>query len=194
MPRLIEKTDDRPLTRLGDAMRPRKAPTPLEDQAIKEVWSMAKELATLPQQRRNAYLYEIRKQTSGRQRWLATQHTPPEHEMFRPLMAMLDALIASEPGAIPTKHGTFLPDDMAAHHGKLVVEEGRRMLVFPWTWPWRKKPNKETGAPGERGDPLYRRPEERGPVLLSFRAVSRDDAATTAPEPEWWQKRPGDDE
>ena len=182
-------TTEAPLRRLGDIMRPKVAPSPLEDEAIKEVYAMATELDALPAQSRPAYVVEIRTQTTARQRHLATRHTPPDHPMFAPLMAMLDALIATQPGIVHTSGGIFTVEDVAAHHGKIAVEEGRRLLVFPWTWPWRIKPDKETGREGVRGDPLYRTPEQRAPHLYSFRAGSYTDADTTVREPEWWEKK-----
>ena len=73
-----------------DMAAPKRQPTPNEEEAIKDVYDLAINfkdgLITLD---------EVRAATSGKQRFLATTFTPPDHAMFKPLMSMLDALIAS---------------------------------------------------------------------------------------------------
>jgi hypothetical protein len=173
---------ERPMRMLRDAMYPKTAPTPKQDQAIREVWAMAAEFALLPPERRAGYLVEVRKQTNGRQRWLATRHTPPDNPNFAPLMALLDALIDG-PGAVHTKHGIFMPDDLHAAEAKTTREE----IAFPVRYPWRVKPDDEKGVKGERLPAIYRSQEERaaGPRLMSFRVVPRPDDEEKG---DWWDK------
>lgn len=174
---------ERPMRRLGDEMYGGKDPTPKQREAIEQVRKMANELATLPVQRRSFYLSEIRTHTSGRQRWLATRHTPPGHEAFGPLMAMLDALIADQ-DTIQTKHGCFTEEDIRLAEAAIVREDGKSMVLFPIRYPWKRKPDPDKGDAGERLDAIYRTPGERGPKKESFRVVPRPERN----EADWWDE------
>lgn len=183
MSRMIETSaSDRPMRRLGDAMYGAGGPTAKQQEAIDEVYAMAAELGALPERSRSAYLAEIRQLTTGRQRWLATRHTRPDHPMFPPLMALLDALIADQGGA-HTKHGTFTEGDIVDAEAKIEREPGgRSLLVFPVRYAWLRKPNANTGDPGQRGQAVYRRRDERGPEVQSFRVVRQEDVK------DWWDE------
>lgn len=162
---------------------PRREPTPVEAIAIREVHDLAWEFASLPPPRRPAYLAEVRKLTTGRQRFLATAHTPPDDPAFAPLMAMLDALIAEEP-VCATKHGVLTDEVIREHHARIEREGERTLVCFPVRWPWHTRPDRERGVVGIRGDPLYRRREERGPVLSEFRVLHE---APRTPDQPWWE-------
>lgn len=184
MARLIETASgDRPMTRLGDAMAPTRDPSPREARVIDVVRGLARNYCQLEPRRRSAFLAEARKLSTGWERGVATRFTPPDHPDFAALMFLLDALIATEAGVVVTKHGAFSPEEIAEAGGKLVVENGQRVLVFPVAHPWKRKPNPDTGEPGERGAPIYRRPEDRGPKVEHFRTVRSGEVA--AREARW---------
>lgn len=174
---------ERPMRRLGDEMYGQKQPTPKQQEAINQVWAMARELATLPEKSRPFYLSEIRTHTNGRQRWLATRHTPPDHEAFGPLMAMLDALIADQ-GTVRTKHGCFTEEDIRLAEAAIVREDDKSMILFPIRYPWKRKPDPDKNDDGERLPAIHRTPGERGPRKDSFRLVPRPETN----EGDWWDE------
>jgi len=174
---------ERPMRRLGDEMYAQKEPTPKQREAIDHVLKMARELATLPIQRRSFYLSEIRTHTNGRQRWLATRHTPPDHEAFDSLMGMLDALIADQ-DTVQTKHGCFTEEDIRLAEASIVREDGKSMVMFPIRYPWKRKPDPDKGDAGERLSAVYRASGERGPRKDSFRVVPRPEQHET----DWWDE------
>ena len=155
---------------ISELMQPKQPPTPKQRQAIEEVCAMASELATLPEVSRRAYLTQIREHTTGRQRWLATRHTMPDHPMFRPLMAMLDALIADR-GTVTTKHGAFTREDLHEYRGRIWREDGKELVQFPVSV------DKATGMP------VYRSLGERKARVESFRAGSH-----ASQDPDWWDE------
>lgn len=110
---------------------PTAAPTPAQAARIRQVHDLAVEFAALPPDERFRYLYAVRTQTSGYDRFKTVQHTPPESPLFAPLMALLSALVASEDGpagrTYDTKHGIFEQRDIA--ETQAVVTRGE--LVFP---------------------------------------------------------------
>lgn len=173
------KTTDRPIRRIGDVMRPDRQPTGKEATAILDVQELA-----FRWELGQTTISEVRAATSGKQRWLATRFTPPDDPAFVPLMAMLDALVVAQTH-FETKHGPFSTDDLHTYGAKVVREDGRELLCFPIRYPWKRRPNPEIGDPGERGEPIYRRKEERGPHLGSF-----GDASPHEYEPEWWEDEP----
>jgi hypothetical protein len=172
---------ERPMTLLSESMYPKKAPTPKQDQAIREVWAMAQEYAGLPPASRPAFLAEVKKISSGRQRWLATRHTRPDNPHFAPLMALLDALNADR-GLVHTKHGGFDQDDLRAAEAKVTREE----VAFPVAHPWKIRPDEQTGRPGVRNPAVFRTPAERaaGAKLDTFRVVPR----TASSDKEWFDE------
>lgn len=179
--RQIERlATERPMRRLT---APNREPTPAEAVAIREVHDLAWEFVSLPPVSRPAYLAEVRKLTTGRQRFLATAFTSPDDPEFAPLMALLDALIAREPVRM-TKHGVITEDDLREYQVRIEREDGRELLVFPERYPWRVKPDRDRGIAGVRGDPAYRRREDRGPTLSSFRVIHE---TPRTPDHPWWE-------
>lgn len=169
------------LRSLADEMYPKTSPTPKMQQAITDVHDLAICFVELAPMSRPSFLVEIRKLTNGRQRWLATRHTPPNHPAFAPMMAMLDALISDE-GQIKTNKGWFSTEDLRdveAAHGK---EDGRDIIKFPIRHPWKVKPDEATGKSGERLPAMFRRREERGPDRGTFQVTPRRESK------DWWDE------
>jgi hypothetical protein len=177
------------MKRLADALYSKAILTADEREAIEEVQTMAIHYSVLTGFARHDFREVVRTSTSGQQRWFATRHTPPEHTAFKPLMALLDDLLQDQ-GLIKTEAGWFNPDDFGAAGGKIVREDGKEVIVFPYLHPWKVKPDKETGRDGQRGEPIYRRPDQRGPDLTTFRVTPLTPAITTPAKKEWWQRRP----
>jgi hypothetical protein len=151
--------------------------TPLHAEAVAEVQALACDFDGSA-----AKLAAVRGCTTGRQRWLAIRHTPPAHPAFRPLMALLDALVASDPGTTMTNQGAFPTDDIIAAEPKIERENGIDRICFPVRYPWSQKPDPETGFAGVRAPAIYRSAAERGP---SFGASSD---GTKEREREWWEE------
>lgn len=161
MSRLIERTDEKPMIRLGDsvAMRPGREPSAEEAGAIELVRAMARNYAALPEMSRPSFVAEVRKLSTGRMRHLTTRFTPPDHPDFQPLMAMLDGLIASEPGIVETEHGAFTVEELRDVEA---VTRGRELILFPVRYP-------------KNGAAVFRPEGERGPRIESFRTVPSQD-------------------
>lgn len=109
---------------LRDAILPKRDPTARETEAIAEVHELVAEweAGTMP-------LEEVRLLTSGKQRWLATRFTPPEHPRFAPLMRCLDALIAEAAEGRATRQGWFAHADLA----EMARRTGKPLTVRPFT-------------------------------------------------------------
>lgn len=111
-------------------------------------------------------LNEIRRLSSGRERWTATRFTSPAHQTFAPLMTMLDDLIATDPTdpngwLYQTPFGVFTRRDLEDAGAEITKQPGNRLRIrFPIRWPWRRKPNADQGDQGERDDPYYARDAE----------------------------------
>lgn len=184
--------------RLGDLLRPKRAPTSEEAATIADVHEFVAEWAAgrLPTQ-------EVAKLSTGRQRWLATRFTPPDHPLFRPLMALLDELIpllaATAPTDSPTRgpvyatgHGPIHGHELRDLGARIERQDGDELLVFPVRYPWLVKPNADRGVEGVRGDPVYRPRGQRGPTTSEFgvrvrSTESRDDASDGDGAP-WWDR------
>lgn len=178
-----EEPAERPMRSLRDELKPKREPTPVESEAIEEVRTMAVEHAAgrLPVQ-------EVRRLTNGKQRWLATRFTPPDHPAFRPLMALLDALIATEQGretgqSYPTKHGVVTQADTVAFECKIEREGGKGIIVFPVRYPWKVRPDPERGTEGVRAAAVFRSKDERKPTYTTFRTAPEAQVR----EKEWWE-------
>jgi hypothetical protein len=169
-----------PMLDLGAALRAHRPPSPAEGEVIDHVHELARGfvVGTLP-------LAEGRRLCSGEERYLATRFTPPEHAAFRPLMALLDALIDDD-GGHRTKHGLFLRDDLATAEAKIEREDGREQIVFPISYPWRIKPDAARHEPGVRDPAVYRTPDQRGPRDTTSEGAPR-------PRPEYAPSDPGPD-
>jgi hypothetical protein len=149
------------VTWLKAAGPPKRDPTPEEEEAIAEVRAVAVEWFA-----KRGPLADVRRATSGKQRWLATRFTPPTHAAFKPLMALLDALIA-ETGAVATKHGIVDRDLLTETGG--TINRGTGEVRFPVAY--------------EGGRGVFRTKQQQGPTITPF---------TTAPERtterEFWEK------
>jgi|GEM_PF-4953508 len=114
---------------------------------------------------------EVRRQCTGLDRWTATRFTDPEHRLFRPLMSLLDDLIATDTtgadGMIyATRQGMFTEAMLRWAKAEIGKVGERVRLVFPVREPWDQKPDKDgrtiEAREGVRGRPIYARtPEER---------------------------------
>lgn len=163
---------------ISELLTPKRPPTPLERQAIAEVHELALRFATA-----ECSVKEIQAATTPKQRNLATRYTTPKQAEWRPMMAMLDALIASERDVAVTKQGTFLLSDLIAAGMRILRDAGREVLQFPRVWPWRTKPDPDHGVEGVRGEPFYRSLDQRGPVYGNFGNPQPNEI-----KPEWWQE------
>ena len=158
---------------------PTTTPTPKQRDRMDAVHDLAAEFSRLPADRRRSYLdHVVRVQTTGYDRFKTIEHTPPDSPNFAPLMAMLDALTATE--ATPagrtytTKHGLFTDADLRDAGAMTTKAE----LVFPVKYPWASRPRVDNGVittAGVRGDPVYRTAAERstGPERGSFTVVPK---------------------
>ena len=148
-------------------------PTTRTLEAVEEVLALAAEHAALDPVKATMFRHEVRRLTSGKQRWIATLYSDPADARRADLLALLDRLVADQPGW-QTGHG-FLTRDVIAESAGLTTEapDGRRVMRFPVASPWRHKPD-ESGFGGERDAPIYR----DVPVTVSV---------TGTPPPQWWE-------
>ena len=123
---------------------------------------------------------QVRQLCSARDRWTATRFTQTVDRRFAPLMAMLDALIATDQSSeyghhYQTPQGTFSEAEFRDAGARMIREpDGRLRFLFPALWPWRRKPDPETGDPGERGEPIYgETADDRHRILSIKQAVRR---------------------
>lgn len=175
---------------IGDLLRTKRQPTPEEATAIGEVHALVAEwdAGRLP-------IEEVAKLTTGRQRFLATRFTPPDHPLFRPLMAALDDLIRRG-GLEPvhrTAHGLVSESDLRDAAAKVERDGGDELVVFPVRHPWSRRPDRARGDAGVRGDPVYRPRDQRRPELGEFSAVPRQASfaegdADERDDTPWWDR------
>lgn len=140
--------------RIGDVMRPTTEPSPEDAAMIAGVHELAAAFAGLPTEKRPGFLVEVRKLSTGFDRFRATVFTPPDDPMFGPLMVMLDGLNASA-GVIQTKHGAFTTDDLR-EAGAMTV--GADRIRFPVGY-------------GTNGTPVFRSQDFSGPTVHPFRVI-----------------------
>lgn len=164
---------------LSELLAPKRPPTPLEELAIAEVHELA-----LRFNAGECSLAEIKAATSARQRHLATRYTTPGHPARRPLLTLLDALIAASQDVVVTTQGTYLLGDLIAAGMRIVRADGAELIQLPRAWPWRTKPDPDLGIIGVPGEPIYRNLSERGPRIGSF---GQPQPAEVLPIAEWWQ-------
>lgn len=80
---------------------------------------------------------EVRRLSSGRERWTATRFTPPSHSVYRPMMAMLDALIRTDVGdrnglLYGTKYGVFTTAELRESEARIEkTRDGLIRIRFP---------------------------------------------------------------
>ena len=98
-------------------------------------------------------LADVRGGSTGYERNVAIRKTPPESKDFPILMTMFDALVAAQTTFNSTAHGQFTLEEIIEAKGR-VCADGH--VGFPIRQPWRVKPDKETGDPGVRGNPVYK--------------------------------------
>lgn len=166
---------------IGSFLAPKRPPTPLERQAIAEVHELAMRYYD-----GDCSIGEIQSATTPRQRNLATRYTTPKDREWRPMMAMLDAVIAANQSVVVTQQGTFLLSDLIAAGMRILRDAGREVIQFPKFWPWHSKPDTDRGIEGIRGEPYYRSLEERGPAYGSFGNAQPAEFKPKALE--WWQE------
>lgn len=131
-------------------------------------------------------LAEVRDRCTPQERFVAVAMTRPDDPAHGPLMALLDALIAEDDrdhGIWRSKHGPITVE--------MVIEAGAKivgnLLRFPVAWPFRRQPDPKTGFPGERGEPIYRAQDERGPVITQFGAAATQEQPTKGISHEWFE-------
>ena len=131
------------------------APSPRTAEAVEEVLALAAEHAALDPVKATMFRHEVRRLTSGKQRWVATLHSDPADPRRSDLVALIDRLVVDQPGW-QTGHG-FLTRDAIAESAGLVADApgGRRVMRFPIASPWHRAPD-EHGFGGERDEPIYR--------------------------------------
>ncbi len=154
-------TPERPWVPAKEAVATARAPNPDEEATIDLVHELFREWGAdrLP-------LHEVRRLSTAYERFIATRFTPPAAAMFRPLMRLLDALIASDPTdshgyQYQTKHGTFSEAELRAAKVEMTrTDDGRIRLLFPIRYPWAVKPDPKRGDPGIPDAPIYARTAE----------------------------------
>lgn len=171
---------------ISELLTPKRPPTPLERQAIAEVHELALRFAAA-----ECSVKELHAATTPKQRNLATRYTSPKQAEWRPMMAMLDALIAAEQTVAVTKQGTFLLSELIAAGMRILRDAGREIIQFPHFWPWRSKPDPDHGVEGVRGVAFYRSLEQRGPTYGSFSQVAPAEMKPHVAE--WWMANSTDE-
>lgn len=173
---------------LSEVLRTKRAPTADEAATIAEVhllvaeWSAGK----LPTE-------VVGGLCTGKQRWLATRFTPPDHPLFGPLMALMDDLIVKDGRTVPTAQGLFQLAEVQAAEAKVERDGGEELIVFPVRYRWVKKPDPSRGEPGVRGEAVYRPKDKRGPDVGEFRAAMRpmaplDEGSDEHDDTPWWDR------
>jgi hypothetical protein len=152
-----------------EALRPTTAPTPQEAAIVADVHDLAAAYAGLPPEKRPGFLLEVRKLTTGFDRWKATIRTATDDPMFGPLMAMLDDLIATDGRSIVTAAGVFDRSDLANASASISPSK----VSFP--------------VSVKGGEAVYPSAATAGPNIVPFRVVRPEEVKRA---PSMW----GDDE
>jgi len=114
-------------------------------------------------------LLDIRRYSTGRERFTAVAFTPLADPDRGLLLAVLDELVATDPTsadgwAYSTSKGVFTEADIRAAGGRTFrAEDGRIGVEFPASLPWERRPNRDRGDDGLRGRPVFRRDAEKAP-------------------------------
>jgi hypothetical protein len=165
---------------IAELLTPKRPPTPLENMAIAEVHELAIRFVDGTCSRA-----EVQAATSAKQRHLATRYTTPRHSAWRPLLTLLDALIAESEHVVVTTQGTYLLADLIAAGMRIVRADGQEIIQLPRAWPWRTTPDPDLGISGIHGEPIYRKLTDRGPRIGSFGQPLP--AEVKAYQPDWWE-------
>lgn len=142
-------------TRAADTLVSRRAPSADEVETVERVHQLCRDW------QRGLDLATVRTECAGGDRWTAARFTPPTHVMFRPLMAMLAALIATDVTdttgmQYQTRQGTFSELDLRATGARITrTAAGLLRILWPVAYPWRRRPDPAHNDPGEAGDPVY---------------------------------------
>lgn len=132
-----------------------RTPSVAEEQTVAEVHELVRAW------RAGLSIENVRQVCSGHDRWTAVRFTATQHTMWDPLMAMLDALIASDTSSehgrmYQTPQGTFSEAELTHREARITkTTDGRLRILFPHTHPWRVKPDPERGIEGVRDAPRY---------------------------------------
>jgi hypothetical protein len=154
---------------IGEVMKPTKDPTPEEAAIVTDVHDLAAAYAGLPPEKRPGFLVEVRKLTTGFDRWKATIRTASDDPMFGPLMAMLDGLIATDGRSVVTTAGVFDRSDLAT----ALASVSPSKVTFP--------------VSVKGGEAIYPTAQTAGPNIVPFRVVRPEEVKRA---PSMW----GDDE
>lgn len=110
---------------------------------------------------------EVRLMSSGHERWTATRFTDPQHRLFRPMMDLLDNLIATENSeqdgrVYDTKHGMFSEAMLRWARAEIGKVGDELRILFPVREPWERRPDPQgmtrEAREGRRSDhPTYAR-------------------------------------
>jgi hypothetical protein len=106
---------------LGKIGRDMAGLSPQDTDRLAAVHGLAAEFAGLTPQRRNAFLVEVRRLTSGYDRFRVMTLTPPKHPLFGSLMALFDALIATDDRVVRTTRGFFDRSELVSASSSSVV-------------------------------------------------------------------------
>jgi hypothetical protein len=136
-----------------EALRPTTQPTPQEAAIVADVHDLAAAYAGLPPEKRPGFLVEVRKLTTGFDRWKATIRTATDHPRFGPLMAMLDGLIATDERIVVTSGGIFDRSELASASASVSPSK----VTFP--------------VSVKGGEAIYPTAQTAGPNIVPFRAI-----------------------
>jgi hypothetical protein len=171
---------------IAELLTPQRPPTPLERQAIADVHAIAIRFTA-----GSCSLAEVQAATTPKQRHLATRYTTSTHPAWRPLLLLLDALLAGEPSTVVTKQGVFLLSDLIAAGMRIVRDDGVEVIQLPHYRPWRTRPDPDRGSSGIPAEPSYRSLDERGPSYGSFGNAQPSEPKTA--QREWWEMESSDE-
>lgn len=160
MVRILETTGEKPMRSTADALSGILSPSIHDAEIAATVHGLAAEFATLPSERRNAFLFEVRHLTTGWDRFRAARSTPPGQSSFQPLMALLDALIATDGATIRTDRGVFDRSELSAVGASI----SPTTVTLPVAY--------------RNGETIY--PSHRGPEITPFRTVRSEEVKRPA--------------
>lgn len=117
-----------PMQRLGDLMR--QEPDAAQAETTQHVIEVAESW-----QRGDLSLDAVRGLCSGFERWQATRFADPTTAGYAALRALVEALVAADPGVLLTVHGIVVSEERFAGSVKVVTNyRGQRVSVWPLCW------------------------------------------------------------